>query len=141
MDRSGSNFTRCVDMIRKRLGARPLPIQIPIGSEDNFKGMGDLVTMKALVWDSGDKDAEGQTLDVTPDLADKLGITVPADREILANVQKFRTELIDTCLEQDDEAMEAYLTDGNAPSFEVLQKCLRKGTVSSAFNLVLGGSA
>jgi elongation factor G len=141
MDRSGANFLRCVDMIKKRLGARPLPIQIPIGSEDNFKGMVDLVTMKALVWDSDDKDAEWQSLDVTPDLADKLGITVPADREILADVEKYRTELIDTALEQDDEAMEAYLTDGNPPSFEVLQKCLRKGTVASAFNLVLCGSS
>ena len=72
MDRSGANFLRCVDMIKKRLGARPLPVQIPIGSEDNFKGMVDLVEMKALVWDSDDKDAEWQILEVTPDLADKL---------------------------------------------------------------------
>ena len=141
MDRSGANFLRCVDMIKKRLGARPLPIQLPIGSEDHFKGMVDLVTMKALVWDSDDKDAEWQSLDVTPDLADKLGITVPADRQILADVEKYRTELIDTCLEQDDAAMEAYLEDGKAPSAEVLRKCLRKGTVTSAFTLVLCGSS
>jgi elongation factor G len=141
MDRSGASFMRCVDMIKKRLGARPLPIQIPIGSEDNFKGMVDLVEMKALVWDSDDKDAEWQILDVTPDLADKLHITVPADRQLLANVDQFRTELIDTCLEQDDEAMEAYLNDGTPPSAEVLRKCLRKGTVTSAFNPVLCGSS
>src|ERR1700745_2431491 len=67
MDRSGANFLRCVEMIRTRLGARPLPIQVPIGSEDNFKGMVDLVEMKALIWDSDDKDAEWQTLDITPD--------------------------------------------------------------------------
>ena len=112
MDRSGANFMRCVDMIKKRLGARPLPVQLPIGSEDNFKGMIDLVEMKALVWDSDDKDAEWQTLEVTPDLADKLDITMPTDRKILADADKYRTELVDTCLEQDDEAMEAYLTDG-----------------------------
>ena len=141
MDRSGANFLRCVDMIKKRLGARPLPIQLPIGSEDNFKGMIDLVTMKALVWDSDDKDSEWQVLDVTADLADKLGITVPADREILADVEKYRSELIDTCLEMDDDAMEKYLTDGEAPSVEVLQKCLRKGTVESKFNAVLCGSS
>jgi elongation factor G len=141
MDRSGANFLRCVDMIKKRLGARPLPIQLPIGSEDNFKGMIDLVIMKALVWDSDDKDSEWQTLDVTPDLADKLGITVPADRQILADVEKYRSELIDTCLEMDDEAMEKYLTDGEAPSVEVLKKCLRKGTVESKFNAVLCGSS
>src|SRR5688572_27035601 len=141
MDRSGANFLRCVDMIKKRLGARPLPIQLPIGSEDNFKGMIDLVEMKALVWDSDDKDAEWRVLDITPNIADELGITVPSDRKILADIEKYRTELVDTCLEQDDEAMEKYLTDGVAPSAEVLRKCLRKGTVNSAFNAVLCGSS
>jgi elongation factor G len=141
MDRSGANFLRCMDMIKKRLGARPLAVQIPIGSEDNFKGMVDLVEMKALVWDSDDKDAEWQILEVTPDLADKLHITVPSDRKLLGEVQKYRTELIDTCLEQDDEAMEAYLSDEIDPSPEVLRKCLRKGTLHSAFNPVLCGSS
>jgi len=141
MDRSGANFLRCVDMIRKRLGARPLPIQLPIGSEDNFKGMIDLVEMKALVWESDDKDSVWQVMDVTPDLADKLHITVPSDRAILADVQKYRTELVDTCLEQDDAAMEAYLTDGTVPSPEVLRNCLRKGTIHSAFTPVLCGSS
>ena len=140
MDRSGANFLRCVDMIKKRLGARPLPIQIPIGSEDNFKGMVDLVTMKALVWDSDDKDAEWQVLDYSADLADKLGITTPTDRALLADVPKYRTELVDTCLEMDDVAMEAYL-EGKEPSVETLQACLRKGTVNSTFNAVLCGSS
>src|ERR1700723_3396985 len=99
MDRSGANFLRCVDMIKKRLGARPLPVQLPIGSEDNFKGMIDLVEMKALAWDSDDKDSAWKVLDVTDDLADKLHITVPSDRKILASISQFRTELVDTCLE------------------------------------------
>ncbi|MBS0613002.1 MAG: elongation factor G [Proteobacteria bacterium] len=141
MDRSGANFLRCVDMIKKRLGARPLPIQLPIGSEDNFKGMIDLVEMKALVWDSDDKDSEWHVMEVTPDLADKLNITVPSDRAILADVQKYRTELVDTCLEQDDAAMEAYLNDGTVPSADTLRKCLRKGTIHSAFTPVLCGSS
>ncbi len=141
MDRSGANFLRCVDMIKKRLGARPLPIQLPIGSEDNFKGMIDLVEMKALVWDSDDKDAQWQVLEVTPDIADKLGIQVPSDRAILADAQKFRTELVDTCLEQDDAAMEAYLNDGAVPSPDTLRNCLRKGTITSAFTPVLCGSS
>ena len=64
MDRSGANFLRCVDMIKKRLGARPLPVQLPIGSEDNFKGMIDLVEQKALVWDSDDKDAKWAVIPV-----------------------------------------------------------------------------
>jgi elongation factor G len=108
MDRSGANFVRCVDMIKKRLGSRPLPIQIPIGSEDNFKGMIDLVEMQALVWDSDDKDAEWQKIDVSDgkNLADKLGITVPSDRRILDDVLMFRTELVDTCLEMDHDALE-----------------------------------
>jgi elongation factor G len=141
MDRSGASFTRCVDMIRKRLGSRPLPVQIPIGSEDNFKGMIDLVEMKALVWDSDDKDSEWQVLEVTADIADKLNITVPSDRAILADVQKYRTELVDTCLEQDDVAMEAFLTDGAQPSADVLRACIRKGTLNGAFNPILCGSS
>src|SRR6266852_45642 len=141
MDRSGANFLRCVDMIKKRLGARPLPVQIPIGSEETLKGMFDLVEMKSLVWDSDDKDAHWQSLGVTPDLADKLHITTPSDRKLLADVNKFRTELVDTCLEQDDEAMEAFLTDGTVPSAEVLRRALRKGTVNSAFTVVLCGSS
>jgi elongation factor G len=141
MDRSGANFLRCVDMIKKRLGARPLPIQLPIGSEDNFKGMVDLVEMKALVWESDDRDAKPVEHEITPDLADKLGITVPSDRKILEDIEKYRSELVDTCLEQDDEAMEAYLNDGTVPSVETLKKALRKGTISSAFNPVLCGSS
>jgi elongation factor G len=141
MDRSGANFLRCVDMIKKRLGARPLPVQLPIGSEDNFKGMIDLVEMKALVWDSDDKDAVWRVLDITPDIADKLKITTPSDRAILASIDKYRTELIDTCLEQDDEAMEAYLTDGTVPSGDVLRKALRKGTLNTSFTIVLCGSS
>ncbi|MFT3905828.1 MAG: elongation factor G [Steroidobacteraceae bacterium] len=141
MDRSGASFTRCVDMIKKRLNARPLPVQLPIGSEDNFKGMIDLVAMKALVWDSDDKDAEWQILDITPDIADKLNISVPSDRQILAQIDKYRSELVDTCLEQDDAAMEKYLEDNQAPSAEVLRACLRKGTINGSFNPVLCGSS
>ena len=141
MDRSGANFLRCVDMIKKRLGARPLVIQLPIGSEDNFKGMVDLVEMKALVWESDDKDAEWQVLDIKPTIADDLGITVPSDRAILADIAKYRTELIDTCLEMDDDAMEKYLESGEEPSVEVLKKCLRKGVIKSKFNAVLCGSS
>jgi len=141
MDRSGASFTRCVDMIKKRLGARPLPVQLPIGSEDNFKGMIDLVNMKALVWDSDDRDAKPAELDITPEIVDKLGITVPSDRQLLSKIADYRKELVDTCLEMDDAAMEAYLLDEKDPSVETLIACLRKGTVSGAFNPVLCGSS
>ena len=141
MDRSGANFVRCVEMIKKRLGARPLPVQLPIGSEDNFKGMIDLVEMKALVWDSDDKDSVWQVLDITDDIADKLNITVPTDRKILSEIAKYRTELVDTCLEMDDAAMEAYIGEGTVPSADTLRACLRKGTLTSAFTPVLCGSS
>jgi len=141
MDRSGASFTRCVDMIKKRLGARPLPVQLPIGSEDNFKGMIDLVNMKALVWDSDDRDAKPAELDITPDIVDKLGITVPSDRQLLGKIAEYRKELVDTCLEMDDAAMEAYLLEEKDPSVETLVACLRKGTVTGAFNPVLCGSS
>jgi len=141
MDRSGASFTRCVDMIAKRLGARPLPVQLPIGSEDNFKGMIDLVNMKALVWDSDDRDAKPAELDITPDIVDKLGITVPSDRQLLGKIAEYRKELVDTCLEMDDAAMEAYLLEEKDPSVETLVACLRKGTVTGAFNPVLCGSS
>jgi elongation factor G len=127
-------------MIKKRLGARPLPVHLPIGSEDNFKGMIDLVEMKALVWESDDKDAEWKVLDISPTIADDLGIAVPSDRAILADIAKYRTELVDTCLEMDDVAMEAYL-EGTEPSVETLRACLRKGTISSSFTPVLCGSS
>jgi len=141
MDRSGASFTRCVDMIKKRLGARPLPVQLPIGSEDNFKGMIDLVRMKALVWDSDDRDAKPEELDITADIVDKLGITVPSDRMLLGKIAEYRKELVDTCLEMDDAAMEAYLLEEKDPSVATLIECLRKGTVSGAFNPVLCGSS
>ena len=81
-------------------------------------------------------------LDITPDIADKLGIQVPSDREILADIEKYRTELVDTCLEQDDEAMEAYLNDGTVPSADVLRKCVAQGHDQfGAFNPVLCGSS
>ena len=141
MDRSGANFVRCVDMIKKRLGARPLPIQIPIGSEDNFKGMVDLINMKALVWDSDDKDAQWQLLEVNDGLADQLGITVKEDRDILAAWKTYRADLVDTCLEQDEAAMEKYLETNEEPDAATLLTCLRKGTISSAFTPVLCGSS
>jgi len=140
MDRSGAGFLRCVDMIKKRLGARPLVAHLPIGSEDNFKGMVDLVENKAYTWDSDDRDAKWEVHELAGNLADKFGITVPSDRAILDSVPKYRTELVDTCLEQDDVAMEAYL-EGTEPSVETLKKCIRKGTINGAFTVVLCGSS
>ena len=141
MDRSGANFRRCVDMIINRLGARPMILSLPIGSEDNFRGLIDLVTMKALVWFSDEKDAQWEEWEITDDLAAKLKIEVKEDLDILRDIPKYRQELIDTALEQDDAAMEAYLDSGEDPDVEVLRKCIRKGTVTGAFTPVIAGSS
>ncbi|MBB6250070.1 elongation factor G [Nitrospirillum iridis] len=141
MDRSGASFGRCVDMIRKRLGATPAIIQLPLGSEDNFRGMIDLVEMKAYVWFSEEKDSQWEVWDVTDDLADKLKITNAYDRELLGKVAEYRAELIDTCLMLDDAAMEQYLESGEEPSAAVLKECLRKGTLQAVFTPVLCGSS
>jgi elongation factor G len=141
MDRSGANFRRCVEMIKNRLGATPLVLQLPIGSEDNFRGMVDLVRMKALVWFSDDKDAKWEEWDISDDIADRLKIMVAEDREILTQIADYRTQLIDTAIEQDDAAMEVYLETGEAPSVEILNRCIRKGTLNGAFSPVLCGSS
>jgi len=122
MDRSGANFRRCVQMIKDRLGARPMVVQLPIGSEDNFRGMIDLVEMKALVWFSDDKDSKWEVWDITPDLAEKLNITVKEDVDTLNDIAIYRQELIDTALEQDDAAMEAFLETEVEPSAAVLRE-------------------
>jgi elongation factor G len=128
-------------MIVNRLGARPMILSLPIGSEDNFRGLIDLVTMKALVWFSDEKDAQWEEWEITDDLAAKLKIEVKEDLDILRDIPKYRQELIDTALEQDDAAMEAYLDSGEDPDVEVLRKCIRKGTVTGAFTPVIAGSS
>jgi elongation factor G len=141
MDRSGANFRRCVDMIKNRLGATPLVLQLPIGSEDNFRGMIDLVEMKALVWFSDDKDTQWEVWDISDDIADRLNITVSEDRETLTQIAEYRAKLVDMAVEQDDEAMMEFLDSGEAPSADVLRRCIRKGVLSNAFSPVLCGSS
>jgi len=142
MDRSGANFRRCVDMIKSRLGARPLCLQVPIGSEDNFRGMIDLVEMKAYIWHSDEKDAEWEIAEVDADaIAERLKIVVKEDLDILADIPAYRQDLVETALEQDDTAMEAYLDSGEDPSVETIKACVRKGAISGAFTPVLCGSS
>src|SRR5260370_19835375 len=133
MDRSGANFRRCVDMIINRLGAKPLVLQVPIGSEDNFRGMVDLVTMKALIWKTDEKDEVWEEAEVTDDLAKRLNIVVKEDLDLLNDVARYRQELLDTALEQDDEAMMAYLDHAQEPDPETLRACIRKRTLTRAF--------
>ncbi|OYQ34974.1 elongation factor G [Niveispirillum lacus] len=140
MDRSGANFRRTVKMVVDRLGSRPVCLQMPIGSEDDFHGMIDLVEMKAYVWFSEEKDSKWEIWDVTDDLADKLKITNAYDRELLSQYKQYRQDLVEACVEQDDALMEAYL-EGNEPSADQLRECIRKATLNGAFVPVLCGSS
>jgi len=126
MDKIGADFAASVQSIRDRLGAKAVPIQLPIGSESNLKGVVDLVEMKALVWET---DAVGADADVRD---------IPAD--MVEECNAARQYLIDNSVELDDEAMEAYL-EGNEPSVETLKKCIRKAVLTGAFYPILGGSA
>ncbi|MBF0612953.1 MAG: elongation factor G [Magnetococcales bacterium] len=126
MDRMGANFERVVQMMRDRLGARAFPIQLPIGSEENFRGMVDLVDRKAYLFDD---ESLGAKFDIQP---------VPAD--MVEAVEIARTELLDTALEQDDALMEKYL-EGEEITDEEFRACIRKGVVNSAFVPVMCGSA
>ncbi len=126
MDRIGANFYRCVDMIVERLGAVPLVLQLPLGAESNFKGIIDLVRMKAVVW-------QEETLGAK--FADE---DIPSD--MLEEANKYREKLIETVVELDDEIMEKYL-DGTSPTEEEVKKLVRIGTIGGKFVPVLCGSA
>ncbi|MET0156064.1 MAG: elongation factor G [Rickettsiales bacterium] len=126
LDRTGADFFRCVDMIVDRLGATPLVLQLPIGAEDRFEGVVDLVAMKGITWEA-------------EDLGAKYNVgEIPAG--LHAKAKEYREKLVETAVEVDDEAMEAYL-NGEEISEEKLRACIRKGTVSAKFVPVICGSA
>jgi len=126
MDRVGAEFHRCVEMIVSRLGATPAVIQLPWGVESDFRGVIDLVRMKAYLWESDDKGATYSTVDIPADHAD-------AARE-------WRDKLLETVAENDDEMMELYL-EGTDPSEELLVAAIRRATIASAITPVLCGTA
>jgi len=126
MDRTGANFYFCVDTIIELLGATPAVLQLPIGTEMDFKGVIDLVQMKAIIWND---ESLGAKFDVTD---------IPAD--MLEKAQEWRGKLLEVVVEQDDDVMMAYL-EGEEPSIEDLKKCIRKGTLDNAFVPVLTGTA
>ena len=126
MDRTGADFYRCVDMMKSRLGATPLVIQLPLGAESDFLGLIDLLEMKQLRWKDESLGAEFVVEDINEALLD--------------DAKKWREQMIEIAVEQDDAAMESYL-DGKEPDIDTLKKCIRKGTLSSSFVPVLCGSA
>src|SRR5580658_7792477 len=122
MDRMGADFPRCVEMMIDRLGTKPLVVQLPIGAEAEFKGVVDLVQMKALVWHEEQLGAKYDVVEIPDDLRDKA--------------QEYRTKLVDTAIEEDEKLLEAYL-DGKMPTDDELRACIRKGVVQFHFVPVL----
>jgi elongation factor G len=127
LDRTGAEFHRCVDMIVSRLNAVPLVMQLPIGAEADFKGVIDLVTMKALVWNAEAK--LGEMYDV---------VDIPATHTEAA--QEWRDRLVETSAEADEELMELYL-EGTEPTVEQLYAGIRRATLASALTPVFCGTA
>ncbi|MBB4042192.1 elongation factor G [Microvirga flocculans] len=126
MDKTGANFFKCVDDIVKRVAGKPVCLQIPIGAESDFKGMVDLIKMKAYVWES---DALGAKFDE---------VEIPADLKDQA--LEYRGKLVEAAVEMDDEAMMAYL-DGQEPDEATLRRLIRTAVQRRAFHPVLCGSA
>jgi len=128
LDRAGASFDRSFQSIIDRLGANPVALQIPIGLEDQFKGVVDLITMKALVWNDESKGAEYETTEIPADLKERA--------------QEMRHKLLEAAAEADEELMEQYLEDEGA-SFteEQIRAALRKGTIAIKLVPVVTGSA
>jgi elongation factor G len=126
MDRTGANFFAAVQSMRDRLGANPVPVQIPIGAEENFQGVIDLVEMQAIVY----KDDLGQQLEIGE---------IPA--ELAEQAQEYHHQLIDAISSFDDEVLEAYIEDESSVTPEQIRRALRSGTLADEITPVLLGSA
>ena len=126
MDKTGASFEQCIKDIKERLGARPVPIQLPIGAEADFKGIIDLVRMKAVVWDGEELGASFHDEDIPADLLDAA--------------KQARADMIEACAELDDKAMEDYL-NGIELDNVTIKKLLRKAVLNGSFFPVLCGSA
>jgi elongation factor G len=126
MDRVGAEFHRCVEMIVDRLGARPLVVQLPWGVEADFRGVIDLIRMRALLWEGDDKGAHYEVVEI------------PADHAEAA--QEWRDKMLETIAENDEQMTELYL-EGIEPTEEQLVAAIRRATIASAITPVLCGTA
>ncbi len=126
LDRTGADFYRAFDTLKEKLDIVALPLQLPIGIEDQFLGVVDLVEMKAIVWEGGELGAKFHDEEIPADLAEKA--------------KEYRQTLLDTALSVDDAAMEEYFDKGDV-SVETLKRCIKAGTISGAFRPVLCGTA
>jgi len=126
LDRIGADFLKVVEQIKRVLGANPLVMTLPIGREDTFKGVVDIVTKKAYIWDDSGLPENFVITDVPADMAD--------------DVEFYHHQLVETAVEQDDDLMMAYM-EGEEPSVEDLKRCIRKGTIKLDFFPTFCGSA
>jgi elongation factor G len=126
MDKTGADFYKCLQDIIDRLGAKPIAIQLPIGAENDFVGMVDLVIMKAYIWNNEALGAKYETVDIPADLVEKA--------------KEYREKMLEAAVELDDDALAAYL-DGNEPDEATLKRLIRKAVLTGAFYPVLCGSA
>ena len=126
LDRMGADFYRVVGQVKKVLAANPLVMTLPIGIEDEFTGVVNLLDMKAYIWDDSGLPENYEVVDIPADMVDKAN--------------EYREQLIETAVEQDDDLMMAYM-DGEEPSLEDIKRCIRKGTRDLAFFPTYCGSA
>jgi elongation factor G len=126
MDKTGADFFKCLDEIKSRLGARPVAIQLPIGAENQFRGIVDLVRMKGVIWDEEGLGAKYHDIDIPEDLVEQA--------------KEYREKMIEAAVELDDDVMATYL-DGQEPDEQTLKRLIRKATIGSVFFPVLCGSA
>jgi elongation factor G len=126
MDRVGADFYRVVDQVKRILGAKPIVMVLPIGTESAFVGVVDLLSRKAHIWDESGQPENFKIEDVPADMVEK--------------VEQFRAELIETAVEQDDEIMERFL-EGKEPTIEEIKSCIRKGTINMSFFPTYCGSS
>jgi len=127
MDRSGADFFNCVNEIREKLGANPIPLQVPIGSEADFKGVVDLITNEAIIWNEEDK---GMTFEIVP---------IPDD--IVDVVAEWRQKLIESVAEYDEQLLEKFFEDPSSITKEETMAAIRKAVIDMSFSPVLCGSA
>jgi elongation factor G len=126
LDKIGADFYFCVDTLHKRLGIKTAVVQLPIGSENSFAGVVDLIEMNALVWHNEELGAQWDIVDIPDDLKEKAA--------------KYREQLIETIVEIDDAATEAYL-NGEVPDKDTIRRLIRQGTINSNFFPVFCGSS
>jgi elongation factor G len=126
LDRTGADFYRAFDTLKEKLDIVALPLQLPIGMEDQFLGVVDLVEMKAIIWEGGELGAKYHYEDIPADLADKAA--------------EHRQTLLDTALSVDEQAMEEYFDKGDV-SIETMKRCIKRGTIDGTFRPVLCGTA